>query len=126
MKIIKKETIANTIKVLIVEPDAEPYVKNVVPNLQSYNDIVGGPIEGICPFGDPVSIVCNEIGKIQGLPANRALFWSNGQPYDVIAGTFFVIGAEEDTEDYTSLSDEMIQKYSKIFRDPTCRWTYVL
>lgn len=126
MKSAEQEKKIGMITALIVEPNAVPYVKKIAQDWRSLREIVGGPIEGIYPFEDSVSIVCNEEGKVLGLAPNRALFGSDGHPYDMIAGTFLIVGAEEDKETYSSLSDEMIRKYSDLFREPYCPWFYVL
>ena len=42
------------------------------------------------PAGDTVCVVCNEEGKLEGLPLNRALRDEDGDIYDVVAGTFMV------------------------------------
>lgn len=44
------------------------------------------------PFEDPVAIVYNDDGKLMGLPLNRALRDESGEAYDVVAGTFLVVG----------------------------------
>ena len=36
--------------------------------------VVGGNIEALYPFEEAVSIICNEEGKINGLPLNRAVY----------------------------------------------------
>ena len=41
--------------------------------------------------GEPHN-VCNEEGKMLGLPMNRALTDESGVPYDIVCGTFFVVG----------------------------------
>ena len=68
------------------------------------------------PFTDPVAIVCNDEGKLLGLPMNRALRDEHGQTYDVVAGNFLVVGLGE--EDFASLSPELAQKYEQFFHQP--------
>ena len=68
------------------------------------------------PFSDPVAIVYNDDGKLMGLPLNRALRDEHGEAYDVVAGTFLVVGLDE--EDFASLTPELAQKYEKQFRQP--------
>lgn len=80
----------STIAVLIVEPGKEPYVKEIDSGLESLQHEVGGYIEAIYPYEDPVALVCNEEGKLEGLPLNRALRDEDGDIYDVVAGTFLV------------------------------------
>lgn len=36
-------------------------------------EIVGGTIQVLYPFAEPVALVCNDEGKLLGLPLNRAL-----------------------------------------------------
>ena len=64
------------------------------------------------PFEDEVAIILNESGKINGLPLNRAL-----GDYDVIAGTFFVCGYNE--ENFVGLTPE--QFVLGIIRDCNAR-----
>ena len=56
------------------------------------------------------------LGKLMGLPLNRALWDEDGLMYDVIAGTFLVVGLGE--EDFVSLSPELAQKYEEEFHQP--------
>ena len=60
--------------------------------LESLQHEVGGCIEAIYPYEDPVALICNEEGKLEGLPLNRALRDEDGDIYDVVAGTFLVVG----------------------------------
>ena len=53
--------------------------------------------------------VCNDEGKLLGLPMNRALTDESGVPYDIVCGTFFVVGIGD--EDFTSLTEQQIEKY---------------
>ena len=103
----------NTIKVLIVEPEKDPRVEEISHTLESLQQIVGGYIQALYPFDDPVAIICNEEGKHLGLPWNRPLYDENGRIYDIIAGTFIIAGLTKD--DFGSLSDEMIEKYTAMF-----------
>ena len=74
----------STIAVLIVEPGKEPYVKEIDSNLKSLQHEVGGYIEAIYPYEDPVALVCNEEGKLEGLPLNRALRDEDGDIYSFL------------------------------------------
>ena len=60
--------------------------------------------------------VCNDDGKLMGLPLNRSLRDENGQMYDAVAGDFLVVGLGE--EDFASLSPELAQKYEQLFHQP--------
>ena len=102
--------------VLVVEPMKEPYVKEIDPDLHSLQAEVGGDIGATYPYSDPVALVCNDEGKLIGLDPNRGLRDENGEIYDIVAGTFLVVGLGE--EDFASLSPELIQKYTEQFKTP--------
>ena len=101
-------------KILVVEPLTKPYIKEIDGSLESMQKIVGGLIQAIYPFDDPeVALVCNDEGKIIGLPFNRALRDDAGEIYDVIAGTFFLCQAPADSDSFESLTDEQIKQYKE-------------
>lgn len=102
--------------VLVVEPGMSPYVKEIDSGLKSLQSEVGGWIEAVYPFEEEVALICNEEGKLSELPLNRALRGDYGGVYDIIAGTFLVVGLGE--EDFCSLSDEYIKKFSDRFKTP--------
>ena len=102
--------------VLVVEPMKKPYVKEIDPGLHSLQAEVGGDIGAVYPFRDPVALVCNDEGKLIGLDLNRGLRDENGELYDIMAGTFLVVGLGE--EDFASLSPELEQKYMEHFQQP--------
>lgn len=103
-------------KVLIVEPEKAPQEAVIESSLESQQSVVGGYIEATYPFRDPVAIVCNEDGKLEGLPLNRSLCDQNGTMHDIVADTFFVCGLGE--EDFTSLTPELMEKYKEHFKCP--------
>lgn len=107
---------SETITALVVEPGKRPYTKKIQPGLKSLQREVGGHIEAVYPFPEPVTIVCRESGKLDGCPLNRALRDEAGAIYDVIAGTFLVVGLTE--EDFGSLSSELLQAFTQRFRQP--------
>lgn len=106
----------NKMTVLVVEPEKVPYVKEIDPGLQSLQSEVEGWIQAVYPFDDPVALICNEEGKLMGLPLNRALRDDHGQIYDVVASTFLIAGLSEDN--FASLRPELIARYEKRFKDP--------
>ncbi|MCQ2427388.1 MAG: DUF3846 domain-containing protein [Clostridia bacterium] len=105
-----------SMKVIVVEPGKKPYTKTVLCGLKSLQEEVDGYIECVYPFDDPVALIVNEEGKINGMPLNRALRDDNGDIYDIIAGTFLVVGLTD--EDFCSLDDCFIGKYSELFENP--------
>ena len=100
-------------KILVVEPMKEPYEKEIQGTLEEMQAIVGGYIQAVYPFEDPVAVVCNDEGKLMGLPYNRLLRDDVGRPYDVLCGTFFVAGLGE--ENFTSLPDRLMEKYKAMY-----------
>ncbi len=75
-------------KVLMVEPGKTPYEAELDGSLKSMQEAVGGDIEGYYPYAEPVAIVCNDEGKINGLPLNRAIYNEDGEMIEIMAGTF--------------------------------------
>ena len=97
------------ITVLVVEPEKKPYVKEIDNTLMSLQLEVGGGIQAIYPFDEPVAIVCADCAKLEGIPLNRAQRDENGKVYDIIAGTFLVVGLTD--VGFGSLSKEQIRLF---------------
>ena len=104
------------ITVLLLEPEQEAKVIELDNSLESMQKTVGGNIEVIYPFTNDSCIVCNEEGKLLGLPLNRALYDDCDKICEVIAGTAFICGTDD--ENFTSLSEQQIEHYSKQFELP--------
>lgn len=109
-------------RVLVVEPERRPEVKEIDDSLKEMQGIVGGYIQSIYPFEEPVALVCNDEGKLMDLPANRGLRDENGQIYDIVFGTFFLCGAPADSDHFTSLTPEQIEQYQGRFYIPEMFW----
>lgn len=62
------------ISVLLVQPGQYPKMVDIENNLEAMQRTVGGDIEEYMPFSDEVAIICNEEGKVNGLPLNRAVY----------------------------------------------------
>lgn len=101
--------------VLAVEPGKEPYVQEISGTLESLQHEVGGDIQAIYPYKD-IAIICADEGKLMGMPFNRALRDEDGHIYDVLVGKFLIVGLGK--EDFTSLSDDLIEKYHDKFKTP--------
>lgn len=100
-------------QVVIEEPRKEPMVQNIGNDLKAMQEIVGGTIQAIYPFEEPIALICNEEGKLLGLPLNRALRDETGAVYDIVAGTFFLCAAPADSEHFESLTEEQAQDCRK-------------
>ena len=97
------------IKVLIVEPMRVPRAATIKNSLAELQLIVGGFIEVIAPFKDTAAVICNEEGKLIGLPLNRLI------GNDIIAGTFIIAGADIEDGEFISLTDSQVEEYQRTF-----------
>ena len=105
-------------KVIVVEPKKKPMVQDIGSGLEYMQKIVGGSIEAIYPFEEPVALICNEEGKLLNLPLNRALRDDEGNVYDIISGTFFVCAAPPDSDHFAGLTDQQVKTYMERFDMP--------
>lgn len=96
-------------KVVVVEPRKPAYTKEIRSGLASLQHEVGGFIEAIYPFEDEVALICNEEGKLDEMIPNRALRDEDENIYDIIVGTFLVVGLTKDN--FGSLTEEQIETY---------------
>ncbi len=101
--------------VLLVRPGEFPHKAQIGSELDDLQLAGGGYMQEVY-LGEDAGIICNEEGKLNGLPMNRALRDEDGQLYDIVAGDFLVVGLGE--EDFTSLSPEQMEKYEKQFHSP--------
>lgn len=111
------EETVKQITVLVVEPGKVPYTKEIGDDWRAFQAEVGGTFQIIYPGYDPVGLVCNDDGKLLGLPLNRGLLDDDGELYDVVAGTFFLVGLGGGGTT-VSLTEEQIRKYEQRFHDP--------
>ena len=105
-------------KIVLVHPGKPAEIVEMELSLENMQKTVGGLIQAVYPFDDPVCLVCNDEGKLERLPPNRALLDEDGKVSDFIAGTFFICGIGE--EDLSPLSDEMAEKYKEYYQHPHC------
>lgn len=96
---------------MLVEPGKAARPVEMKNDLHEMQQMVGGPIQALYPWEEPVAIVCNDEGKNMGLPLNRVL-----ENYDIIAGAFFVCGIQG--ENFSSLTEKQMQKYQQMFLSP--------
>ena len=99
------------IRVLLFKPGEYGKAIEIYDTLEGMQQTVGGWIEEYMPFEDEVAIVCNEEGKIQGLPPSRAIYDDEGQLLDIIAGDFFIAYAPIESEKFLSIPPELEKKY---------------
>ena len=106
------------IRALSVKPQeyANPIeIDNSLKSLQKYVD---GLIEVIYPSDDTVVMICNEEGKMNALPPNRALFTDGSKKIvDLIVGNMLICGVDDDGN-FASLTDEQLQHYQAMYYEP--------
>ena len=102
--------------VLCVKPGERPKRIEIESSLDALQRAVGGYIEAVYPYEDPVALIVNEEGKLNGLPLNRALRDEDNDIYDIVAGTFLVVGLGE--SEFASLTPALMEKYEKLFHSP--------
>ena len=108
---------APTIQVVLVEPGKLARIAEIGTTLDAMQRTVGGSIEAYYPFEEQVCIVCNDEGKINGLPLNRAIRDAETHEIvDAIAGTFFICDCSGKSLD--SLSKEQQKRYLEKYRFP--------
>lgn len=103
------------ITVVFLEPGKLARIEQIDASLEGLQGAVGGYIEAMYPFEEQVCVICNEEGKINGMPWNRAIRM-DGQILDVIAGPFFICDCRG--ENFGSLSAEQQRRYLKLFKYP--------
>ncbi len=101
------------INVLIVEPGKNPRLSTVADNLESLQQIVGGPIEAGSYLPQRVMLICNGEGRSMGLPPNRP---NPANPQHYIHGPFLLCSYEG--ENFTSLSPEQQARFQAYFALP--------
>ena len=100
-------------KVIRVNIGEKPEVIEIGSGLEEIRSSIGVEwIEMFYPFSDPVCIICDEEGKINGNLPNRELM-QDGRLLDVIFGNFLIVGIGE--EDVESVPEELVDKYMNLF-----------
>ena len=102
--------------VLLVKPGMYPQAVQIGGELEDLQKAVGGDIEAVYPYNEPVALIVNDEGKLNGSELNRALRDNDGQIYDIVAGDFLVVGLGE--ENFASLSPQLMEKFEKEFHQP--------
>ena len=108
------------LKGLLVKPNKLPEEITFDNSLEKKQELVEGYIEYAYSDEFPdVAFICNEEGKINGLPYNRDI------GHDIIAGNFIIISSDVENGEDKSLSDKQIEKYKKIFNDKSIEDTNI-
>ena len=108
---------AEKIRVLLVEPMEKPRLVTIEHTLENLQKLVGGYIQATYPWdGIQAALVCDDEGKFKDYPANRMLTDENGEPYNVVCGSFFICGLSRDN--FASITDEHAAMFTDLFRWP--------
>lgn len=99
-------------RVLVVEPGKRPVEQEIDGSLESMQKLVGGTIQAVYPFEEPVALICNDEAKLLNMESNRML----NEIGDIIFGTFFLCGAPINSESFGPLSEEQLERYSNRFK----------
>ena len=114
---MKEEVGEEKIRVVIVEPGKYAREAEIGTELSDLQEVCEGWIQTYYPFEEMVCIVCNDEGKINGMPLNRGIRdEETGEIIDIIAGPFFICDCS--TENFGSLSQEQVDRYLEQFRKP--------
>lgn len=102
--------------VLLVRPNMYPQAVQIGCELEDLQKAVGGDIQAVYPYEEPVALLMDEEAKLTGKDLNRALRDENGKMYDIVAGDFLVVGLGE--EDFCSLSPDLMKQFEERFHQP--------
>ncbi len=108
----------NKIRVIVCRADERAEVVEIEDKLEAMQELVGGLIQEYMPWEDEVALICNEEGKMTGLPLNRGIKDDEGRLQDIIAGDFFICYAPIESERFLSLPPELEEKYKEKFDLP--------
>lgn len=108
----------DNLTVLYVEPKKIPKQITIKNTLEEKQKLVGGLIEYTNLIDDnSVLLICNEEGKILGLPYNRDI------GHDIIVGPFILVGNDQRLGEDISLTEEQIKKYTNAFNEKSIKDT---
>ena len=106
------------IRVIVCRVDERAEVIEIDDKLEAMQEVVGSLIQEYMPWEDEVAIICNEEGKMMGLPLNRGIRSDEGQLQDIIAGDFFLCYAPVESEKFLSMPKDLEDKYREKFDYP--------
>lgn len=101
----------SALQVLKIEPHKPPEQVLLKNELSALQGAVGGLIE-VYPLEQGVDLLLNEEGKLLKLEPNRRL------GCEIFAGTIYVVGVDDNTGEFTSLTEEQVKKYKQQFAQP--------
>lgn len=102
--------IQRNLKVLLVKPNELPIQMEIKNTNEAKEKLVNGKLEyTYIPDCNDVVVFYNENSKIKNMKPNRNI------GHDIIRGNFVIVGDDLELGEDRSLTDEQINKYSKMF-----------
>lgn len=95
-------------RAIVKEVGKPPKVEDIANELETIQGIVGGYIEAVSA-GQGICLICNEEGKLNGLPPNFPI------GHDVIVGNAVFVGYGR-SGDFADLTDEQIDIVMTFFK----------
>lgn len=111
----QKEKRITVVKVEPGKPAEMCQLENTLEGLQAAiasEDGIYKCIDLLC-IEEGVCLLLNDEGKLIQMPPNRRL-----GDYDIICGTFYVVGSNDETGDLCSLTDQQMEKYLETYKEP--------
>lgn len=107
------------VRVIAVKCDKTYIIEDFKPELENEQAFVGGFIEVLDiasnNSGYSLSLICNEEGKLMGLPLNKPLANNDGEVIDYIAGDCLIALYNADGE-MVSMPKQLANKYVNFIR----------
>ena len=104
---------ANNIKAYFMRAGYQGYFSDIENSLEAKQKYVGGLIQVVSL--DDVDIICNDEGKLMGLPVNRAIVDDDENVLDVIVGDIICLRHDEEGE-FRSILENDLQTITKYLR----------
>lgn len=112
------------IKVIIIEPEKNPYVKEIYNTLKAKQEIVGGLIQCLPTMfskEDSYDFIVNDEGKLLNLPFNRYIY----DKQDIVAGNIIIAKADESTGEFISIDDLQIDFLMKQIEEKCPKYNFI-
>ena len=97
------------VRALIKKPGEAAYIRHVEDKLEAWQEIVGGYIQTVTLFED-MTVICNEEGRLLGLPFNCDILGCD------FAGTIVIVGVEGDEFADVPEEEKMRKWFPNLFK----------
>lgn len=96
-------------KALTIPTDSPPVATELEHSLEAFQDAVGGLFEAVA-VGTGHTLICNEGGKLDGLPVNETatdVFSSHLLPGDDLRGTVLLLGGPDPEGNFVDIDPRL-------------------